>query len=104
MTSDRLAEPGRLETGGAAYRRVRKGFALVELACLGLLVWSIVVTQVSGYQAPLWSGLPQVTAIGGALGSLFAIMLLGGLLGLVRKGWLAADQRRPAPGERQGGR
>jgi hypothetical protein len=94
MPPDRSVGPGPFEAGGRLYRRVRLGFAWLELALLGLLIWSIVAAQVSGYQAPLWSAFPRVTAIGGALGSLFAIMLLGALLGLLRKGWLAIDQRR----------
>jgi hypothetical protein len=104
MPPDRPAEPGRFEAGGRLYRQVRLGFAWLELSLLGILIWSIVATQVSGYQAPLWSALPQLTAIGAAFASLFAIMLLGALLGLVRKGWLAVDQRRGVkmsrPGER----
>jgi hypothetical protein len=94
MPPDHPAEPGYFEAGGRLYRQVRLGFAWIELSLLGLLVWSIVATQVSGYQAPLWSGMPQLTAIGGAFASLLAIVLLGGLLGLVRKGWLAFDRRR----------
>jgi hypothetical protein len=94
MPPDLPAEPGRFAAGGRLYRQVRLGFAWLELALLGLLIWSIVASQVSGYQAPLWSALPQVTAIGGAFASLFAIMLLGALLGILRKGWLAVDRRR----------
>jgi hypothetical protein len=96
MPPDRPAEPGRFEAGGRLYRQVRLAFAWLELSLLALLVWSVVATQVSGYQAPLWSALPQLTAIGCAFVSLLAIMLLGGLLGLVRKGWLALDRRRAA--------
>ncbi len=96
MRLDRTAAPGRFEAGGQLYRQVRLAFAWLELLLLGLLIWSIVATQVSGYQAPLWSALPQLTAIGGAFASLFAIMLLVALLGLMRKGWLAVDQRRAA--------
>jgi len=88
--------PGRFEAGGPLYRRVRKGFAYVELACLGLLGWSIVATQVSGYDAPLWSGISGVTAIGAAFSSLVALILLVVLWGLVRAAWAGADMRRAA--------
>jgi len=94
MTSDHLAGPGRLETGGAVYRRVRKGFAVVELAHLGLLGWSIVVTQVSGYDAPLWSGAPGLAAIGGAFYSLAAMVVLLLLWGLVSAAWAGVDWGR----------
>ena len=90
------AEPGRLETGGALYRRVRKGFALVELAHLGLLAWSLVVTQVSGYDAPLWSGALGVAAIGAAFYSLAAMIVLLLLWGLVSAAWAGVDWRREA--------
>jgi hypothetical protein len=104
MPPEHATEPGRNQAGGQRYRQVRLGFAWLELSLLGLLIWSVIAAQVSGYQAPLWSALPQVTAIGAAFGSLLAIMLLGALLGLVRKGWLAIDQRRASRGDRQGGR
>jgi hypothetical protein len=105
MTPDQLAEPGavvpgpgpgRLESGGQLYRRVRRGFALVELAHLGLLAWSIVVTQISGYDSPLWSGLPGVAAIGGAFYSLAAMVVLLLLWGLVSAAWAGVDWRREA--------
>jgi len=88
--------PGRYAAGGPLYQRVRRGIAVVELACLGLLGWSIVATQVSGYGAPLWSGLPQVTAVGGAFYALLAMILLLLLWGLVRAAWAGADRRRAA--------
>jgi hypothetical protein len=84
MTREPTTAPGRLEADGRLYRQVRLGFAWLELALLGLFIWSIVATQVSGYQAPLWSGLPQATAIGTALSSLLALVLLLPLWGLVR--------------------
>jgi hypothetical protein len=105
VNRDPTTAPGRFAAGGSLYRRVRKGFALVELAFLGLLGWSIVATQVSGYQAPLWSGLPQATAIGAALSSLLALVLLLPLWGLVRAAWVGADRRhalRREPPDRSG--
>jgi hypothetical protein len=94
MPIDPTGEPGRPAAVGQAYRRVRKGFAWAELAHLGLLVWSVVVTQVSGYDAPLWSGEPRVAAIAGALYSLLAIILLGALWGIVRAAWAGVYWRR----------
>ena len=88
------AEPGHLETGGALYRRVRKGFAVVELAHLGLLAWSLVITQVSGYDALLWSGAPGVAAIAGAFYALAAMIVLLLLWGLVSAAWAGVDRRR----------
>jgi hypothetical protein len=96
MSPSPTGSPGRLEAGGPFYRRVRKGFAYVELACLGLLGWSIVATQVSGYDAPLWSGAPKVTAIGAAFSSLLALILLVVLWGLLRAAWAGADRGRAA--------
>jgi uncharacterized membrane-anchored protein len=92
--------PGRFAAGGPLYHRVRQGLAVVELACLGLLGWSIVATQVSGYEAPLWGGLTQVTAIAGAFYALLAMVMLLLLWGLVRAAWVAADRRRAVRQER----
>ena len=103
MPPESPAEPGRLESGGLVYRRVRKGFALVELACLGLLGWSIVATQVSGYDAPLWSGAPDFAAIGGAFYSLAAMIVLLLLWGLVSAAWAGVDWRREVLRLRAGG-
>ena len=101
-----MTEPTRAaalaETGGGAFQRVRKGFAYVELAHLALLGWSLVVTQVSGYDAPLWSGAPRVSAIDGALYALLAIVLLALLWGLVRAVWAGVSWRRLARLERRG--
>jgi hypothetical protein len=91
-----------IQAGQRAYLRVRKGFASVELAHLGVLGWSLVVTQVRGYDAPLWSGAPGVTAIGAALYALMAIILLALLWGLVRAVWAGVYWRRQARLERRG--
>lgn len=96
MPADPTGAPGRPAAVGPAYRRVRKGVACAELALLGLLVWSIVVAQVSGYDAPLWSGEPGVAAIAGALYALLAIILLGALWGMVRAAWAGVYWRRDA--------
>jgi len=96
MPGSPTGSPDRLAAGGPLFQRVRKGFAWVELACLLLLGWSIVATQVSGYDALLWCGLPQVTAIGGAFYALLAMVLLLLLWGLVRAAWAGADRKRAA--------
>ena len=94
MRTDPTGEPGHAAAVGQAYRRVRRGFAYAELALLGLLVWSVVVTQVGGYDALLWSGEPRVAAIAGAFYSLLAIIVLGALWGLVRAAWAGVYRRR----------
>lgn len=101
MPPSATGSPRRFAAGGPLYQRVRTGFAWVELACLGLLGWSIAATQVSGYDAPLWSGLPGATAIGAALSSLLALVLLLLLWGLVRAAWAGADRRRAVRQERR---